>query len=68
MSIQWRPAYSVKTAAEDTGLSQTAIRDLIHAGLLRAKRSNVTKDGEPAGKYVIEGAALKAYIEGLVDA
>lgn len=61
-------AYTVRTAAENTGLSQKSIARAIKSGALRAKRSAVTVDGEPAGSYLILAASLDAWLESLVDA
>lgn len=63
-----RLAYTIRTAADATGLSQQTIMRAIKSGALRAKRSSVTEDGEPAGSYVILAPSLEAWLEGLVDA
>ncbi|MCW2529348.1 MAG: hypothetical protein JWM76_4208 [Pseudonocardiales bacterium] len=61
-------AYSKAAAAEAAGVSEQTIDRAIKAGLLRAKRTSKTADGEPAGKVVILVTALDAWLEGLVDA
>lgn len=61
-------SYSIRSAAEATGLSETRIKQAIHSGELAARRSAITEDGEPAGKYVILHADLEAFINGLVAA
>lgn len=61
-------SYSTTTAAAATGLSKSHLLAEIAAGHLRAKRSGVTEDGEPTGKYLILAADLAAYLDGLVDA
>lgn len=60
-------SYSIRTAAEATGLSQSHLKRVIGEGLLKAKRSS-ERDGEPVGKYVILARDLEAYIGELVDA
>lgn len=61
-------SFSTTTAAAATGLSKSHLTAAITAGHLKAKRSGLTEDGEPTGKYVILAADLQAYLEGLVDA
>lgn len=61
-------SYSVRTAAAATGLSETRIKQAIHAGDLKARKSTVDENGDPAGKYVILHADLATFIEGLVAA
>jgi len=61
-------SYSLRTAAADTGLSQTHLSDAIKAGHLKARKSGRDKNGEPIGKYVILTADLMAYLESLVEA
>lgn len=61
-------SYSVKTAAADTGLSETRIKQAIHAGELKARRSATDENGDPAGKYVILHADLETFVHGLVAA
>lgn len=61
-------AYSIATATTATGLSKSHLERAIKAGQLRAKKSGVTEDGEPCGKYVILAADLEAYLSELVDA
>lgn len=61
-------SYTIKTAAEATGLTGSTISRAIKSGKLRAKRSSVAADGEPTGSYVILAADLQAWLEGLAAA
>lgn len=61
-------SYSVKGAALATGLSETRVKQAIHAGELKARKSTVDENGDPAGKYVILHADLSAFVDGLVTA
>lgn len=61
-------SYSVATAVAATGLSRSHLERAIKAGQLKAKKSSLTEDGEPTGKYVILATDLQAYLSGLVDA
>ena len=61
-------AYSIKGAAGASGLSQTHLRSEIAAGRLPAKRSGVTEDGEPTGKYLIFASDLTDYLSHLESA
>jgi hypothetical protein len=61
-------AYSLKGAADATGLSTSKIKAAIGSGRLRAKKSEVDPDGNPVGVWVIPAASLQAYIDGLADA
>lgn len=61
-------AYSIKGAAVATGLSETRIKQAIHAGELKSRRSSTDENGDPAGKYVIPHADLEAFVAGLVTA
>lgn len=61
-------AYTIATASAATGLSRKSIDRAIKSGALKAKRSSVTEDGEPAGSYVILADSLQAWLDGLVDA
>jgi excisionase family DNA binding protein len=61
-------AYTIATAAEATGLSRQTIDRAIKSGRLRAKRTSVTADGEPAGSYLILADSLHAWLESLPDA
>lgn len=61
-------SYSLKGAAEATGLSQSALDRAIKAGHLRAKKSSQDAEGNPTGVWIIPAASLVAYIDGLVDA
>lgn len=66
-----RLAFSVKEAAEVTGMSPDAIKAAIHSTdpqqKLRAKALSLTKTGR-ASKFVILPADLQAWLEGLNDA
>lgn len=61
-------SYSIKTAAADTGLSETRIKQAIHSGELKARRSATDENGDPAGKYVILRGDLESFVAGLVAA
>lgn len=61
-------AYSLRTAAEATGLSKTHLSDAIGRGDLRARRSSVNDKGELQGKWVILAADLQAYLDSLPEA
>lgn len=61
-------SYTLKTAAEATGLTTTTLSRAIKAGSLVAKRTSKAADGEPTGSYVILAADLKAWLEALVSA
>ena len=64
-----RLSYSLKSAAEATGLSESHLKQVIGKGLLKAKRTAVdAASGEPAGKYIIFARDLEAYLTELVDA
>lgn len=58
-------AYSVKEAAEATGLSASHIDRAIRAGDLKIRRTKETPDGDVAGKRVILANDLTAYLDGL---
>lgn len=61
-------AYTLTSGSEATGLSRKTLERAIKSGALRAKRSSVTEDGEPAGPYVILAGDLQTWLDGLVDA
>lgn len=61
-------AYTIRTAALATGLSRKSIERAIKSGALPAKRTSVTRDGEPAGSYLILASALAEWLERLPDA
>lgn len=61
-------AYSKSDAAEAAGVSVQTLDRAIRAGVLRAKKTSITKDGEPSGKIVILASDLNAWLEALVDA
>lgn len=56
-------AYTVKTAAEATGLSERTIDRAIKSGDLKATRPKV--DGRSIAKDVISASELARWIEGL---
>lgn len=60
-------SFSLKTASEVTGLSQSHLKRAIGEGLLKAKRSTDEPDAKWS-KYVIPARELEAYIDGLADA
>lgn len=62
-----RLAYSLATAAQETSLSKATLERAIKSGALRAKKSSVTEDGEPAGSWVILHDSLTSWLEGLAD-
>jgi hypothetical protein len=61
-------AYSVATACAATSLSKSQLDRAIRAGLLKARKSSTTEDGEPTGKYVILADDLEAYLASLPEA
>lgn len=61
-------SYSMAGAVAATGLSRSHLERAIHAGHLKAKKSGMDADGNPAGVWVLPAAALQDYIDGLVDA
>jgi hypothetical protein len=61
-------AYSKTGAADAAGVSTQTLDRAIKSGALRAKRSNVTDDGEPAGKVIILATDLADWLDGLADA
>lgn len=61
-------SYTLKTAAEATGLTTTTLSRAIKSTRLKARKSGLTPDGEPAGSYVILHADLMAWLEGLTAA
>jgi hypothetical protein len=65
-----RIAYSLKEAAEATGLSRAYLDRAIRNAQLKAKRSAAPDDqtGKSRGNYVILAAELEAFITGLADA
>lgn len=58
-------AYSLRTAAEATGLSKTHLNDALNRGDLRGRRSSLSGDGEPQGKWVILAGDLEDYLSSL---
>lgn len=61
-------AYSKAGAAAAAGVSAKTLERAIKEGRLRAKRSGVASDGEPAGRVLILASALEEWLESLVDA
>ena len=61
-------SYSMAGAVAATGLSRSTLERAIRTGVLRAKKSDKDKDGNPVGSWVIPADALHAFIDGLVDA
>lgn len=61
-------AYSKTSAALSAGVSSQTIDRAIKAGKLRAKRTSVTEDGEPAGNVLILATDLATWLESLADA
>lgn len=61
-------SYSMSGAVAATGLSRSTLDRAIRAGKLRAKKSGVSEDGEPAGVWVIPADALRDFIDGMEDA
>lgn len=59
---------SRQEAAAATGVSVDTIARAIRSGALRAKKSSVNKDGDPAGIFVIRVSDLEAWLEGMSDA
>lgn len=63
-----RLAYTLATAATETGLSAKTLDRAIKSGRLKARRSSENEDGDPTGRYVILHADLVAFLEGLTAA
>jgi len=61
-------SYSIDAAVAATGISRSNLYRAIKAGKLRAKKSGVTEDGEPAGRLVILASELSRWLESLEDA
>jgi len=61
-------AYTLKEAAAATGLSVDRVKRAIYCGDLRAKRSGKTKDGDPAGRYLVLHADLQSWLDGMEEA
>lgn len=61
-------AYTREEAAHACGLSLDSVKRAINRGDLRAKRSGVNAEGDPAGKYLILAADLQAWLDGLAAA
>lgn len=60
-------AYSVATAVEATSLSKSQLDRAIRSGQLKARKSSLTDDGEPTGKWVILASDLQAYLDSLPE-
>lgn len=61
-------AYSVKEAAEATGLSATHLDTAIRTGDLKARRTKKDEEtGEVSGKRLILTADLEAYLNALPE-
>lgn len=58
-------SYSKAAAAEATGVSAQTLDRAIRSGRLRAKRTGLDKNGDPAGKVLILAADLVAWLDGL---
>lgn len=58
-------SYSIAEAVEATGLSKSHLDREIRAGRLSARKSSISDEGEPTGKWIILAADLAAYVEGL---
>lgn len=61
-------SYSMAGAVKATGLSRSTLDRAIRTGRLRAKKSGIDENGEPAGVLVIPADSLRAFIDGLEDA
>ena len=61
-------AFSKNAAAEAADVSPQTISRAIKAGRLKAKRTGMSDDGEPAGKVLILASDLAAWLESLGDA
>ena len=59
---------TLREAGEAVGLSADRLRAAIAEGSLRAKRTGRSRDGEPAGRYLISADDLRAWVDGLPDA
>lgn len=67
MSTATKLSYSVKEAAEATGLSASHIDRAVRSGDLRIRRTKKTDDGGVAGNRVILVADLQAYLDALPE-
>jgi excisionase family DNA binding protein len=65
MSIDLKLALTAQEAAVATGVSEKTITRAIKSGRLRAKRSSVDANGNPAGRYLILVAELQAWLDSL---
>lgn len=61
-------SYSLPGAVLATGLSRRTLERAIATGKLRAKKSTVDANGDPAGVWVIPASALAKFIDELPDA
>lgn len=60
-------AFSVKEAAQATGLSASHIDRAVRAGHLKIRRTKKSDNGEVAGNRVILAADLEAYLAALPE-
>lgn len=67
MSESDRLAYTLRTAADACGLSETSLYRAVKAGELPAKRTSKTHDGLPSGKIIILRRELETFLENLPD-
>lgn len=68
MNTATKLAYSVREAAEATGLSTTHLDTAIRKRLLKARRTiQDPETGEVGGKRLIRAADLQAYIDALPE-
>lgn len=60
-------SFSVREAAEATGLSASSIDRAIRAGELRVRRTKKDKDDKVAGSRLILADDLRAYLQSLPE-
>lgn len=60
-------SYSLATAATATGLSKSHLLAAINRGEIKARRSSLTDDGDPTGKWVILADDLRAFLVSLPE-
>lgn len=61
-------AYSIRSAAEAMGVSESHVDRLVRAGRIRAKYTGTDDDGNPVGKRLILASELERYLSDLGDA
>lgn len=61
-------SYSLKGAAEATGLSPKTLERAIKNKRLPAGKSTIDEDGNPSGVWVIRADDLRAFVDELVEA